>query len=430
MNMRIFTQKQRMQYLFVSLLVCLMLPLSVAAQKLKVVSFEKAGFDKTAFTQPRIDYAENYCAIVKVRFPKEGATFEGMVFEDPLFKTNEYWVYMNKGAKHLECHFPGYETLDVEFIEYDSIRIEPKTVYILTLKGEEKKGLEAIEKGDAASLLELARNYEKGIRGFTKDLNQAKIWYEKAAKAGSIEAQEYLAEVCFEGKNGFQQDYYDAFQWHKACAERGRVDSYYPLGQLYAEGKGTTVNKNEAIRWLTKYNDERNHPEAQLLLANLLGKNNGQGVAYYKKAADNGIAEAMYKYAEAIKYKDKENSDRYFYKAALKGYPPKKVVAVEERTVPTANPSTTERSEKASSSDDYSWLSQRRVTESDLRGKSKAELRILRNAIYARHGYKFKSADLMSYFKRFSWYHPQSSDVSAQLSSLEQSNVQFIKSYE
>jgi len=427
--MRIFTLK-RQKYCFLVLLACLMLPLSTAAQKLEVVSFGKASFDKSAFTQPRMDYANNYCAIVKVRFPVEGATFEGMVFEEPLFKSNEYWVYMNKGAKHLECHFPGYETLDVTFIDYDSIRIEPKTVYILTLKGEKKNGLESIEKGNPEDLLRQAKNFEKGIGAYAKDINQAKHWYEQAAKAGNVEAQEYLAEVCFEGKNGFQQDYYDAFQWHKACAERGRLDSYYPLGQMYAQGKGTTVNKNAAIKWLTKYNEEFNNPEAQLLLANLLGKNNEQGVVYYKKAADNGIAEAMYKYAEAIKYKDKENSDRYFYKAAQKGYPPKKVVAVEEKQEPAEQTTPTGRATKASSDEDYAWLSQRRVTESDLRGKSKAELRILRNAIFARHGYKFKSADLMTYFKRFSWYHPQSSDVSAQLSSLEQSNVQFIKSYE
>lgn len=34
------------------------------------------------------------------------------------------------------------------------------------------------------------------------------------------------------------------------------------------------------------------------------------------------------------------------------------------------------------------------------------DLRILRNAIYARHGYRFKSSELTAYFKRYSWYKP------------------------
>ena len=403
------------------------------AQQLTVKSFEVDQFDNTAYTQPRKDYNNQYCAVVKVRFPQKGGEFEGKVFDKPLFKTNEYWVYITEGAKHLVCKFPDYETLDVIFADYGITGLKQKTVYILKLKGTEKNGLESIEKGDPKEMLKQAQNYEKGIGTYSKDLKHAKHWYEQAAEAGSIEAQDYLADVCFEGKNGFQQDYYDAFRWHKIAAQRERIDSYYPLAQMYALGNGTKKNKQEAINWLKKYNKERNHAEAQLLLANLLDPKDELRVEYYKKAANNGIAEAMYKYAEAIKYKDRETSERYMHKAKEMGYPPKAkepdaqptTVATVQEKVQQQQPVTT-----TSNSDDFSWLSQRRVTAADLQGKSKAELRILRNAIYARHGYKFKSADLMSYFKKYSWYHPQSSDVSAQLSSLEQSNVQFIKSYE
>ncbi|MEO8933565.1 MAG: YARHG domain-containing protein, partial [Xanthomarina sp.] len=37
---------------------------------------------------------------------------------------------------------------------------------------------------------------------------------------------------------------------------------------------------------------------------------------------------------------------------------------------------------------------------------TKNELRILRNTIYAQHGYVFKSADLKKHFKQFAWYMP------------------------
>lgn len=79
---------------------------------------------------------------------------------------------------------------------------------------------------------------------------------------------------------------------------------------------------------------------------------------------------------------------------------------------------------------DYDWLSQRKVTESDLEGKSKEELRIMRNYIFARHGYIFKSKSLKKYFKQFDWYSPKRKKVSSELSQVELDNVSFIKSYE
>lgn len=80
--------------------------------------------------------------------------------------------------------------------------------------------------------------------------------------------------------------------------------------------------------------------------------------------------------------------------------------------------------------DDYSWLSTRLATESDVTGKSKQEIRILRNAIFARHGYKFKDKSLQQHFSKFSWYKPQYADVSGQLNSIEQKNVSFLRSHE
>lgn len=80
--------------------------------------------------------------------------------------------------------------------------------------------------------------------------------------------------------------------------------------------------------------------------------------------------------------------------------------------------------------DDFAWLSQRRVRYEDISGLSSADKRILRNAIYARHGYIFKSADLRDYFSRYAWYTPRYADVSGQLSEIERDNVMFIKSYE
>lgn len=79
---------------------------------------------------------------------------------------------------------------------------------------------------------------------------------------------------------------------------------------------------------------------------------------------------------------------------------------------------------------DYDWLCQRRATEDDLAGKSKKELRIMRNYIFARHGMIFKSKSLKRYFKQFDWYSPTRKDVASDMSQIELDNVRFIKSYE
>ena len=85
---------------------------------------------------------------------------------------------------------------------------------------------------------------------------------------------------------------------------------------------------------------------------------------------------------------------------------------------------------KDAASDGFAWLSRRKVTYDDIASLTKADRRILRNAIYARHGYRFKSKDLTDYFRQFPWYEPLNADITNQLSKIENENVIFIKKYE
>lgn len=85
------------------------------------------------------------------------------------------------------------------------------------------------------------------------------------------------------------------------------------------------------------------------------------------------------------------------------------------------------------------FSSQRKVTESDLKGLGLAELRIARNEIFARHGRQFKDVMLNKWFYSKVWYlnipvkySPSDFDSLNQnpLSSLELDNANFIKEYE
>ena len=69
-------------------------------------------------------------------------------------------------------------------------------------------------------------------------------------------------------------------------------------------------------------------------------------------------------------------------------------------------------------------------SENDLMSLSAKELTYLRNSIYARHGYVFKSQELNNYFKQFEWYHPDSNVTEAALNGVEKINAEFIRNYQ
>ena len=75
----------------------------------------------------------------------------------------------------------------------------------------------------------------------------------------------------------------------------------------------------------------------------------------------------------------------------------------------------------------------RKLTEDDLKGLSKDELRIARNEIYARHGRKFSDKKLQEHFNSMDWYFPiaDPGDFDESLiSEIERYNLDLITKYE
>ena len=111
-----------------------------------------------------------------------------------------------------------------------------------------------------------------------------------------------------------------------------------------------------------------------------------------------------------------------------------KVNATTKRTnkreiVPSTAP-TSSTSKGVATGTIFDWLATRYVTEADIANHSH-ELRILRNAIYARHYRKFKDANLRNFFNQFQWYRGERDEIPAsELNQYEQYNIQFIQKYE
>lgn len=67
----------------------------------------------------------------------------------------------------------------------------------------------------------------------------------------------------------------------------------------------------------------------------------------------------------------------------------------------------------------------------DVENMYRADLEVLRNSIYARHGYSFKNLRMRTIFDTsVDWYMPVTSDVTSLLTEIEKKNIALIKRYE
>ena len=70
------------------------------------------------------------------------------------------------------------------------------------------------------------------------------------------------------------------------------------------------------------------------------------------------------------------------------------------------------------------------ITASDLSGLSPTEVSMIRNEIYARHGYIFRKEPFKSYFESQPWYVPNQYFTEDEFSAIEKANKTFIVEYE
>lgn len=91
----------------------------------------------------------------------------------------------------------------------------------------------------------------------------------------------------------------------------------------------------------------------------------------------------------------------------------------------TANPYNSVRLVDASS---------RKLTKAEVAQMNKAELALARNAIYARHGYVYKNAELGEFFSKQSWFKPDKTlkleDVKPLFTDIEVANINLILAQE
>jgi len=74
--------------------------------------------------------------------------------------------------------------------------------------------------------------------------------------------------------------------------------------------------------------------------------------------------------------------------------------------------------------------SNRLLTKKEVENLKKGDLLIIRNTIYARHGFSFKNRPLRIFFDAQEWYMPVNTDIKSNLTEIEKKNIQLLLKYE
>lgn len=115
------------------------------------------------------------------------------------------------------------------------------------LKRAERLYHQSAEKGVPEAMLAVADLYARG-GGVTPNFGMARIWHEKAARAGNIDGMLLLGKD-LSGQNGLPADYYNARIWFEQAASAGNSEAMRSLGDLYRNGQGVDVSMVEALMW-------------------------------------------------------------------------------------------------------------------------------------------------------------------------------------
>lgn len=106
------------------------------------------------------------------------------------------------------------------------------------------------EKGNAEAQYKVGEMYELG-KSVPKDIQNALIWYEKAADQGHTKAGYKILylEIQANGLNDFSKTQLGVLRQEAAS---GNPDAQYFLGKMYATGVGVPKSLNNALTWLNK----------------------------------------------------------------------------------------------------------------------------------------------------------------------------------
>ncbi|MCP4934216.1 MAG: PDZ domain-containing protein [bacterium] len=185
----------------------------------------------------------------------------------------------------------------------------------------------ASKSGNKAATVIVAVSYEFAMRGTTKDLQQAALWYQKAVDLGDRDSLFHLGRL-HDFVKGFPHDDKIAAEYYKKAAAQKHTGAITNLAVMYHDGRGVRKDYKEYIR-LLRQAAKLGQAQAHLNLgyAYARGKgvkaNTGQAFEHWNKGASMGHSAGWrfiantYWDGEGVK-KNKTKAIKFYRQAAAK----------------------------------------------------------------------------------------------------------------
>jgi tetratricopeptide (TPR) repeat protein len=116
------------------------------------------------------------------------------------------------------------------------------------------------ESGDLEAQWRLGSLYDSG-RGVSRDGEEAKKWYRRAAEGGYADAQNSLGSI-----SQAEHRYVDAIEWYQKAADQGHTIALNNLAYMYDLGLGTAQDRRRAFDLYMKAANQ-GEPEAMFNIA-------------------------------------------------------------------------------------------------------------------------------------------------------------------
>lgn len=275
--------------------------------------------------------------------------YEGKILEENKSEAFKLWKGAsekgndNAMSRRAYCLFNGIGTEKNinEAIEWSRRAVQERTTYNNQDQQKKyvalRKAYESAEKGDVDAMMELGLAYRDGnsgpINGYLlsagveKDLKESTKWYRKAAENGKAEAMNRLGE-CYVHGYGVESDIGEAIKWYNKALNNETPNILYIKSEI--EGKIKSLSKykkcldaanNGDINAMCEIGDCFLNREFRWIL-NDANSFQPEAIKWYRKAADKGSAEAMFKIWDFYRgfIDRRKEAFEWLKKSAEKGY--------------------------------------------------------------------------------------------------------------
>ncbi|KAF9158462.1 hypothetical protein DFQ26_007630 [Actinomortierella ambigua] len=172
----------------------------------------------------------------------------------------------------------------------------------------------AAEQGHSTAQLKLARLYESKFSSDpAKNDAEAAPWYAKAAEGGDAHAQLRLGLFYARGRGQLPKSNVDAARWFERAAEQGLADAQYNIGLMYS--RGVVVEKGDA-----------DNGDGEGGSGDGLAQDDAASIRWMRLAADQDLVDAqfglgsMYKDGRGGVDPSDENAALWYRRAAERGH--------------------------------------------------------------------------------------------------------------